>query len=125
MRHRGIIIASVLVAILAAYEAWAGVVTVFSAVSSGSSGTSSEINTAGPNKFNVQVCGTGLDGTVLVYQGGLSGKLGLTKTITLSGYTGCTEYYWFNPSTLTQIGYTRTAGTIDTITLEYFPAGGH
>ncbi len=109
---------SLLVALMVAAAASAGVTTVFSGVSA-ASGSSGEIDTSGAYTLAVQVSGTGFSGTVTVYQGAVSGKLTATKTLTLTSYTGHSEYYLLDPSTLTQIDYTRSAGTL-TVYLEYY-----
>lgn len=88
-----------------------GVTTIFSAVSA-ASGASAEIDISGNQIVNVQVVGNGFSGTVTVSQGAVTAKLGAVKVLTLSTYTGATEYYTFNPATLLQVSYTRTAGTL-------------
>lgn len=109
---------SLLVALMVAAAASAGVTTVFSAVSA-ASGSSGEIDTSGAYTLQVQVCGASFSGSVTVYQGAASGKLTATKTLSLAGHNDCSEYYVLDPSTLTQVDYTRTAGTL-TVFLEYY-----
>jgi hypothetical protein len=109
---------SVLVALVVAVTASAGVTTVLSNVSA-ASGSSGEIDTSGAYSLNVQLCGTGFTGTVTVYQGAASGKLVATKTLTLTSYGTCAEYYSLDPSTLVKVDYTRTAGSL-TAYLEYY-----
>lgn len=112
------LVACVLALWLVSLPAVAGVVTVFSAVS-GASGSSGEINTSGGSQLRVQVCGASFTGTVTIKQGAYTGKLTATKTLTLTGLDDCSEYYDMRLSTLTQIDYTRTAGTL-TVYLEWY-----
>lgn len=79
---------------------------------SAASGSSSVYDTGGARTLNVQVCGTGFSGTVLIKQGSATTKLVTTKTITLTLNSDCTEYYSLVPSTYTQITYTRSAGSV-------------
>ena len=79
---------------------------------SAASGSSSVYDTGGARTLNVQVCGTGFSGEILVKQGANSAGLVTTKTITLTTNSDCTEYYSLVPSTVTQITYTRTAGSV-------------
>lgn len=108
-----------LVLILAALPAMAGVTTVFSAVSA-ASGSSGEINTSGGSQLRVQACGVSFTGTLTIKQGANTGKTTATKSLTLTGLNDCSEYYWLNPSTLTEMDYTRSAGTL-TVYLEWYP----
>lgn len=105
--------------ILLALPAMAGVTTVFSTVSA-ASGSSGEINTSGGSQLRVQACGASFTGGLVIKQGAKTGALATTKTLTLTGLNDCSEYYWLNPSTLTQIDYTRSAGTL-TVYLEWYP----
>ncbi|TAL45424.1 MAG: hypothetical protein EPN91_02100 [Salinibacterium sp.] len=110
-----------LACLLLALPLLAGVTTITPATPSGASGTTGEFNVSGPNKFNWQLCTTGFSGVVSFNQGSVTGKLVTTKSVSLSTSTACTEYYWFNPSTLTSVTWTRSAGTVDNLYLEYFP----
>jgi hypothetical protein len=94
----------------------AEVKTVLDAVSA-ASGSSAVIDTGGAKVLNVQVCGTGFSGTVLVKQGAAPTKVVTTKTFTLVLNSDCTNYYSLVPSTSTQITYTRSAGSV-TVYLE-------
>jgi hypothetical protein len=88
-----------------------GVTTLLSAASA-ASGASAEIDVSGNEYVNVQLVGAGFTGTVTISQGAASGALGATKALTLTDYTGATEYYALNPSTKLQVSYTRSAGTL-------------
>lgn len=106
-----------LVVLVASLTAVAGTVTVVDG-SSAASWTSSEyeINNAVPS---FQVCGTGFSGTVTFKQGLKTGKLVATRTLTLSSYTGCTEYYQELPSPIVQLTGARSAGTV-TVYLDWY-----
>lgn len=89
----------------------AGTRTVFDNVSA-LSGSSGPIDTTSCYALNVQVCGTGFSGAVVVSQGPTSTTLTAVKTLTLTTYTGCSEYYVLDLATYTQVDYTRTAGSM-------------
>lgn len=76
------------------------------------SGVSKIYDTGGGRAINVQVCGTGFSGTVLVKQGEGTSSLVTTYTWTLTSNSDCTNYRKFEPSTYTQITYTRSAGSV-------------
>lgn len=107
------IILSALLASAIGFSAYAasGVATILSGVSA-ASGTSGEIQTAGNTHLRVQACGTSFSGVVTIKQGEFTGKLTPTKTITLTSNSDCTSYYILQPSALTEVAYTRSAGTL-------------
>lgn len=106
-----------LLIVLVTVPAVAGTVTVVEDSSAASwSSAEYQLDNAVPS---FQVCGTGFDGTVVFKQGLKSGKLVATRTLTLSGYTGCTEYYQELPSTVAQFTGTRSAGTV-TVYLDWY-----
>lgn len=104
------IAALILLAVLVAVPAVAGTVTVVEN-STAASWTSTErtIDNAVPS---FQVCGTGFSGTVVFKQGLKTGKLVATRTLTLSSYTGCTEYYQELPSPIVQFTGTNSGGSV-------------
>ncbi len=110
-------ILSVLLALVLAVSAYAGVTTILSGVSA-SSGTSGVIDTSGARTLNVQLCGTGFSGVVLIKQGAKTTTLATVKTVTLTTNSDCTEYYALVPSAYTEVTYTRSAGSL-TAYLEY------
>ena len=79
---------------------------------SAASGSSRVLDTGGARTLNVQACGTGFSGDIVVKQGAAQAALVTTKTITLTLNSDCTGYYSLVPSTYTQITYTRTAGSV-------------
>lgn len=109
MRFRSIILAALVAASFVA--AAAGTRTVFNNVSE-LSGSSGPIDTTSCNALNVQVCGTAFSGAVVVSQGPTLTTLAAVKTLTLTTYTGCDEYYVLDLATYTQIDYTRTSGSM-------------
>lgn len=111
------IAALVLALVLVTAPAVAGTVTVIEDSSAATwSSSEYEINNAVPS---FQVCGTGFSGTVVFKQGLKTGKLVATRTLTLSSYTGCTEYYQELPSPVVQFTGTRSGGTV-TVYLDWY-----
>lgn len=104
------------IALAVALDAAADTVKALDGVSA-ASGSSSVYDTGGARTLNVQVCGTGFTGAIVVKQGASSTALVTTKTISLTTNSDCTEYYSLVPSTYTQITYTRSAGSV-TVYLE-------
>ena len=107
------IILSALLASAIGFSAYAasGVATILNGVSA-ASGTSGEIQTAGNTHLRVQACGTGFSGTLSIKQGEVTAKLTETKAVTLTTNSDCTTYYELRPSTLTEVAYTRSAGSV-------------
>lgn len=99
----------------------AGGTTALIPLTSDAAPDSGEVNVFGPNRFNLMVCGVGFTGSYTVFQGPTTGKLAQTKSVNLSGYTSCSEYRWFEPSTLVKVTASRSAGQLE-VFLEYFPA---
>lgn len=112
-----LLLSLILAAGLAA-TAMAGVTTILNGVSA-ASGSSGPVNTSGARTLNVMVIGDGLTGVVTISQGPDASSLAATKVLTLDTYTGKTEYYVLQPSTITQVDYTRSAGTL-TVKLEWY-----
>lgn len=79
--------------------------------SSAASGTVPAFRTAGYTVNHFQVCGTGFSGVVTALQGAKSTTTTATKVATISGLTGCSEYYLLNPSAWTGYSWTRSAGS--------------
>lgn len=79
---------------------------------SAASGSSSVYDTSVARDINVQVCGTGFSGTVVVKQGESADALVTTYTWTLTTNSDCTNYRKLATSTYTQITYTRSAGSV-------------
>ena len=80
--------------------------------SSAASGSSSVYDTSVARDINVQVCGTGFSGAVLVKQGESADSLVTTYTWTLTTNSDCTNYRKLAGSSYTQITYTRSAGSL-------------
>lgn len=76
------------------------------------SGSSLVYDTGGARTLNVQVCGVGFTGEVVVKQGAAETALVASKTLPFAAISDCTGYYSLVPSTYTQITYTRTAGSL-------------
>ena len=81
------------------------------------SGTGTVVATAGKD-IAVQVCGTAFTGTVTIYQGSRTDSLTATKTLTLTGYATCAEYYDLRRSNVVRVDFTRSSGTLKTVELE-------
>lgn len=92
----------------------AGVRTVLNAVSA-ASGTSGEIATQGNARLRIQACGTGFTGTLSIRQGESAANLTETKAVTLTLNSDCSTYYDLRPSSLLEVTYTRTAGSVTVI----------
>lgn len=107
---RQLVIVVAVVAALVAMPAAAATVTI-KENSTAASWTDDErvIDNAVPS---FQVCGTNFSGTVVFKQGLKTGKLATVRTLTLSSYTGCTEYYQHLPSPIVQFSGTRTDGSV-------------
>lgn len=106
-----------LLIVLATVPAVAGTVTV---VEDSSAATWSSVEYQLDNAVpSFQVCGTGFSGTVAFKQGLKTGKLVATRTLTLTTYTGCTEYYQELPSPIVQVTGTRSAGSV-TVYLDWY-----
>lgn len=107
----------VMVALLVAGSLSAGVTTILPSVSA-ASGTSGVIDTSGARTLNVQLCGTGFSGVVLIKQGAKTTTLATVKTVTMTLNSDCLEYYALVPSAFVEVTYTRSAGSL-TAYLEY------
>ena len=102
---------SLLVAILVAAPLLAAPIKVFDGATA-EAGASQVYDTQGAWKLSVQACGTGFSGVVYVNQGEAPNALTPTKTLTLTDYGDCSEYYLLDPSSYTQVSYSRTAGAL-------------
>jgi len=113
---------SALVLLLAPFAAVGAALNLFpNGISTGTTaaGTSDEMKT-GVKRFNLQACGNAsaaFTGTMKVYQGEATGKLTLTKSITLTSLADCSEYRSYDPSGLAKVVIDRTSGTLDAVYL--------
>lgn len=111
-------ILSILLALVLAVSASAGVTTILSGVSA-ASGTSGVIDTSGARTLNVWLCGTGFSGTATIKQGPTATTLTASKVVTFTTNSDCTESYALVPATYLEVTYTRSAGSLSAH-LEYY-----
>ena len=120
MKIKATISALVLGLVLLAGVAFAGYFVPVTSTTA-ASGSSVVFDIDGPNRWNVQACVTGFSGTIEVWSGETATALSLKHTWTLTTTTGCGQHYSFDPTGVAQIKWTRTAGTLDSVTVRYFP----
>lgn len=121
MKTKHLLPALVLAVALLALPAYAGTVTAVPSTTA-ASGSSAVLGIDGPYRWNVQACVTAFAGTINVWTGETAAGLSLKHTWTITTNTSCDHHYSFDPTGFVQIRWTRTAGTIDSVTIRDFGA---